>query len=135
MPIELTGMNELLQNLQKMGKNVDAIKPKALNAGAEVIRKAMSDKAPRGVKRTNTWQYKAGKKYAVEHLKDNIVISKVINDSVEIGPESHFFYAPLLEFGTSKMRAEPFAEPAVIEKKSEALAIMADVVREAIEGV
>jgi HK97 gp10 family phage protein len=139
MPIELSGMNELLANLKKVAEDVEAVRPKALKAGAEPIRKAMGSKAPRGKKYTQRWQYKAGKKYAVEHLADNIITSDVKgkgNDQyVEVGPEQHFFQASMLEHGTVKMRAQPFAEPAVIEKQDEALEAMADVVREAIEGV
>jgi HK97 gp10 family phage protein len=39
-----------------------------------------------------------------------------------------------LEFGTVKMPAKPFLEPALIEKRQEALNKIAEVVRRAIES-
>jgi HK97 gp10 family phage protein len=47
MPIEVTGMEEMLQKLAKSGQNVEAVKEKALNAGAEIIRKEMVILAPK----------------------------------------------------------------------------------------
>lgn len=139
MPIELSGMDEMLVRLQRMGGNVREAEEKALIKGAEVIRRAMSDGAPTGTLNTQTWQYKAGKKYAVEHLKDNIVISKIkglgVRRYVNVGPEKNFFYAKFFEFGTVKMAAKPFMEPAFLTKRREALAVMADVIGEAIRGV
>ena len=123
MGIDLTGMSELLNRLQSIGGNVKAVEERALYAGAMVIRRAISDAAPTGVKRPQTWQFKAGKKYAIYHLKDNIVVSKVKGTGViryiDVGPGKHFFYARFFEFGTVKMDAQPFMEPAFLAKKAE----------------
>lgn len=139
MPIELSGMDEMLARLQRIGGNVEQSSDKAIYKGAEVIQQAMIDGAPRGTLNTQSWQYKAGKKYAVEHLKDNIVIGKVkgvgVSRYVNVGPEKNFFYAKFFEFGTVKMAAKPFMEPAFLAKRREALATMAEVIREAIRNV
>lgn len=138
MPIELTGMNEMLTKFKKLESKFEKVKEREeiLQAGAEPIRKAMSDRAPRGVKNMQTWQAKAGKEYAIEHLKDNIIISKMLLSSVDVGPSKVFFYAPMLEFGTVKMSSQAFAEPAFLEKKEEALQAMADKMRKMIvEGL
>lgn len=137
MPIEVSGMNEMLARLQRMGGNVEQSGDKALKKGADVIRRAISD-APNGVKNHQTWQYKAGKKYAVEHLKDNIILSKILGTGarryINIGPERNFFYARFFEFGTVKMGAKPFMEPAFIAKKQEAKDAMKEVIAEAIRN-
>ena len=138
MPIEFTGDTDFIKAMQKKAKALTDknLKKKILNAGAEPIRKAMAEKAPRGVKNPNTWESKAGKKYAVEHLKDNIIVSDIKeNDTVEVGPESHFFYAKMLEFGTSKMAAQPFAEPGYLEKRNEAIEAMANETKKVIENL
>jgi len=138
MGVELSGMDEMLARLQGIGGNVKEAGEKALKKGAEVIRQAMSDGSPTGTLNTQSWQYKAGKKYAVEHLKDNIIISKVkgvgVRRYVNVGAEKHFFYAKFFEFGTVKMAAKPFMEPAFLAKRREALSAMAEVIREAIRS-
>ena len=139
MPIELTGMEVMLQKLRQVNKNVEFVKEVALKAGAEIIRKEIRAKAQWHVKRTTGWAVKAGKIYAIRHLKDNIIISRVSgqgsNQFVLVGPEKHFFYGFFSEFGTVKQKPIPFVEPAFIEKRKEALSTIADVIREAIERV
>jgi len=139
MPIDLSGMSELLNRLQAVGGNVKQAEEKALKKGAEVIRQAISDSAPTGTKNPQTWQYKAGKKYAVEHLKDNIILSKILGSGVRryinVGPEGHFFYARFFEFGTVKMSAKPFMEPAFLAKRQETKDAMKEVIAEAIRDV
>lgn len=137
MPIELSGIEELLAKLQKVSKNVELVKEKALKKGAEVIRKSMQEKAPRGDKLASTQKAHPGKIYAMEHLKDNIIISDIKGEGseqhVDVGPQEDFFYAKFLEFGTSKMHAQPFAEPGFLEKRNEALEAIADEIRKAVE--
>lgn len=158
MPIELSGVKETLRTLEIMGRDVEKASKDAVTAGAKVIQKGIKDKAPRGSKSSSSWQAKAGKKYAVEHLADNIVVSETYTEKgevcVDVGPEKHFFYARMLEYGagahdikiTKGLRkgktirhpgvsAQPFVEPAFREKQREALDAVADVIREAISDV
>ena len=46
MPIELSGMDELLARLASTTQNVERTKEKALKKGAEVIKEEMSTNAP-----------------------------------------------------------------------------------------
>jgi len=158
MPIELTGMKELLANLERVAKNVQQVRYKALLAGAEVIRKAMSEKAPRGSEaEALAKKYSPGK-----HAADNIAISQPKQDergeSVDVGPakgdNDDFFYMKFFEWGAAAhdekitrgpyagmtvhhpgIKAKPFAEPALIENREKALGAMAEVIKEAIERV
>lgn len=138
MPIELSGMDELLARLQSVNRNVEFVKEVALEKGAEVFRREIRNNAPTGVKNTQSWQYRAGKKYAVEHLKDNIIISRVFGQGnkqyVNVGPEKHFFYSRFFELGTVHQRAKPFIEPAFLSKRHEALAAIKEVIEEAIRS-
>lgn len=123
--VKLEGMDQLLAKLQELGgRMASRIENQALKAGAEVIQKAASERAPRS---------SANKK----HLADNIAISRVKTKEgvkyVEVGPtkgdNSEFFYGKFLEWGTSKMAARPFLGPAAAEKKAEVVETMKQVIK------
>ena len=121
MPIELSGMDQLLSRLERT--NIETVKEKALKKGAEVIREEMATNAP----------------VLTGNLKENIEVSdmKTKNSSeyVEVGPNKDAFYAKFIEFGTIKQKAKPFIEPAFLTKRREALDIISDVIKEAINDV
>ena len=149
--IEFTGIDELLANLKRIGKNLKDVTPRALKAGAEPIRQAASQIAPYDPNSPGP------------HLKDNIIVSDVYTatlwdletqmpsgnrlsagdhskdgDSyVEVGPQrgavDKFFYGKFHEFGTVKMKATPFVEPAFYAKRNECMENIAAVLREEIE--
>lgn len=121
MSIEITGINEMLAKIEKLGKNVEKIKKKALSKGAEVLKTEISQNAVRSSTHA-------------KHLADNIEISdvKVGSDGLEyllVGPTKEYFYGKFLEFGTVKMRARPFMEPALLSKKQEVLEKIAEEIR------
>jgi HK97 gp10 family phage protein len=88
MSFELTGMDEMLAELERIGSNVDDVVDEALHVGAEIIRESAKQKCPRSTKQGR-------------HLADNIIISDVKKDSnnkayVDVGVKksdnSEFFY-------------------------------------------
>lgn len=114
MGIKLEGMPELLRQLERLGAEAEQVKKDTLLAGAEVVQQAASEKAPRDT----------GK------LAENIVISDIKEDgTVDIGPDRDRFYGLFLEFGTTKMSARPFLQPAFEENKDQVQEKMADVIR------
>ena len=124
MPIELTGMDELLARLQRTTQDVGAVKKKALMAGAEIIRDEIEARAPVDTGLLKKW----------------IVVSEIKQDTdgteyVNVGPEESIYWAKFNEFGTESQKAVPFVEPAFISKRKEALAVMAGIVKEAIDNV
>ena len=122
MPIELSGMDELLARLQRTTQNVAAVKKKALMAGAEIIRDEIKAQAP----------------VDTGFMRDNIVISEKVGvDVVDVGPSKEVYYAKMIEFGTkkgNKLSPHPFVEPAFLSKRKEALAAMKEVIGEAIDS-
>ena len=156
----IDGVQELLANLQKVKKNANAAGIKAITAGAKVIQKAISEKAKT---HDRTSAANLTKKYSPgQHMSDNIGISPVKIENgelfVEVGPQrgdnNHFFYAKFIEFGAAEhdmtitkgpykgkvihhpgVEPKPFVEPALIEKRDEAMAVIARVVEEAIKNV
>ena len=119
----LDGGAELQKRLLTLPSAVTAQHQRtALMAGAEVIRAEAAALAPRGP--------------GAEHIADHIVIDPLTdaeldradefvgdNAAVLVGPERKFFYGYFLEYGTSKMPAQPFMRPAVDSKARPALSV------------
>lgn len=129
MSVKITteGIDELRNELLKLGSKADGIIDNALMEAAKPIRDEMQN---------NINKSKLNKK----HLKDNIPINKEPtidgNHAVSVGwtkeDNSEFFYSKYLEWGTSKMDAKPFMQPAIDKKEKKAYEILID---EIIKGL
>lgn len=117
MGIKLEGMSDLLRNLEQAGNRGQEVAEKALNEGAKILQAKMKQMAPRS----------AG---AGKHLAENIIISAIKDGTIEVGPQKDYFYGFFLEFGTSKMSAQPFAQPAFEASKGQIERKMAEVIRD-----
>lgn len=126
--IELNGVDQLLNQLRRKLQNASSrVENKALQAAGEPIAAAMREKVNR-----------SGYKYSL-HIKDNIRVSRVqrrdgvkyvlIGPTKKVGWRGHF-----LEYGTSKMSAQPFVEPSFHEKKGDSLEILADEMRKGLQS-
>ncbi|MEH7249164.1 HK97-gp10 family putative phage morphogenesis protein [Neobacillus niacini] len=116
MTVNFQGMSTLLNYLEDMGKRVDyQVRKKALVAGAEVLKEKAKESVP----------VRTGK------LQANIIISDVQGEEIHVGPDQQgtAFYGHFLEFGTSKMDAQPFLGPALENNKDELEAKMAEVIK------
>jgi HK97 gp10 family phage protein len=116
MPIELQGMSQLMRQIEQMGRRIESgVKDKALKEGAEFIQEEIIVNAPE----------RTGK------LKENIVVSDVEGDQIHVGPDQQgtAFYGHFLEFGTSKMSAQPFMAPTLENNKDAVQEKMADVIK------
>lgn len=126
--IELQGVDEVLAAIrQRLEAGANRVENKGLRAAGEVIAKEMRN-------RVNV-SSKSGAGYV--HMRDDIKVSGVrrregvkyvlVGPGKETGWRAHF-----LEFGTKKMRARPFVEPAFHAKKSEAMQVMAEEFRKGL---
>ncbi|QGH20231.1 HK97-gp10 family putative phage morphogenesis protein [Clostridium butyricum] len=112
--IELEGMQEIIDKVNKLGVKGEVIKKKALNKAGDLVKSSMEKKAP--VSRLNK-----------KHMADNIKISDIEKengvDFIEIGPNkgdnSEFFYSKFSEWGTSTQPAQHWAENSILENKRE----------------
>ena len=110
--IELEGMQELIDKVNRLGRRGTDIKRKALDKAGAFVKNSMEAKAPRSelIKR---------------HMADNIKVSDIETedgiDFVKIGPNkgdnSEFFYSKFTEWGTSKIPAQHWAENSLLENK------------------
>lgn len=121
--LEIQGFDELMQQLEQMGKDASKIENKALKAGAEVFKQAVIDEVPEG---------------ETGNLKESIKTSKV-KRSKETGKfiwvgdvDRKAEYGWMVNFGTSKMAANPFFDRAYELAKDEVIAIMTDAIREGL---
>ena len=112
--IELEGMAELIDKVNKLGAKGEVIKKKALDKAGELVKTSMERKAPRSEE-------------TKKHMADNIKVSEIKKengvDFVIIGPNkgdnSEFFYSKFTEWGTSKIPAQHWAENSLLENKRE----------------
>lgn len=112
--IELEGMQELIDRVNKLGVKGEIIKKKALEKAGNLVKDSMEKNAPRS-------------SLSKKHMADNIKVSDIEKengvDFVEIGPNkgdnSEFFYSKFSEWGTSSQPAQHWAENSVLENKRE----------------
>lgn len=112
--IELEGMAELIDKVNKLGLKGEVIKKHALDKSGEIVKSSMEKKAPKSKK-------------VKKHMADNIKVSEIQKengiDFIKIGPNkgdnSEFFYSKFTEWGTSKIPAQHWAEKSVLENKRE----------------
>ena len=123
MSIKITteGIDELRDELLKLGTKAEGIIDNALMEAVQPIHEEMQ----RNINKSNLKK---------KHLKDNIPIKKEQTidgtHAVSIGwtkqDNSEFFYSKYLEWGTSKMDAKPFMQPAIDKKSKKAYEILID---------
>ena len=115
--VKMDGLDEL-RNRLKSFSNPDPIVNTALEKAGEHLRSAIEDSTP----------VRTGK------LKAAIIKGGVINKRIQIGPSQQgpAFRAHFLEFGTSKMSAQPFMRPAFEVSKSKIEQIMAEEIRKGL---
>ncbi len=121
MAIKVTseGISELKEELIKLGTKAEDVIDKALLVAVKPIHEEMKNKVR--VSKLNK-----------AHIRDNIPINKEKTNgsvhSVSLGwtkeDNSKFFYAKYLEWGTSKMKAKPFMQPAIDRKGNDAQNIL-----------
>lgn len=116
MKFEFEGMDELIQKMDQLGIDIKRDKNDAVLEGAKVMQKATQEKAPK----------KTG------NLSNLIEISDVEDGSVDVfvDQQGKAYYGYFLEYGTSKMRAQPFMGPAFNANMSKIQDAMASKMRE-----
>lgn len=94
--MKVEGMDNLLAEIEKLGSKGNRIENKALREAGNVVKTSIQNETP-----TRT-----GK------LKESIEVSRVKTKGgikqVEVGPGPDGYYGKFVEFGTVKMKADPF---------------------------
>jgi HK97 gp10 family phage protein len=118
--LELEGVENLITEVEKLGAKGSRIENKALREAGEVVKEAIKQEAP---ERTGT-------------LKKSIETSKVKTKDgikhVEVGPGKDGWYGKFVEFGTVKMKAQPFMAPGYEKSKDKAMEKIAEELRKGL---
>lgn len=125
--IELTGVDEILNKLQQIGTNISRLENKALKNAAEPV---LED-----AKVTNAFNDRSGR------LRKGLKISNIKNKEgtkyvlvgIDKSDNSKIYYGKFLEFGTSKMHARPFLQPAYEKNKDNIQKTIAETLKEGLK--
>lgn len=126
--IELEGMAELIDKVNKIGAKGEIIKKKTLDKAGKLVKESMEKNAPRS-------------KETKKHMVDNINVSDIEKengvDFVKIGPNkgdnTEFYYSKFTEWGTSKIEAQHWAESSILENKKEINQTIMDELKRGLE--
>ncbi|MGF6356763.1 HK97 gp10 family phage protein [Paenibacillus sp. 4624] len=124
--IELQGVEQMLSAIrQKLGEGAKSLENSTLRAGGEIFAAGQREKV-------------AVSNIDHLHIRDDIKVSGVRADDgdkyVAVGPgKKTGWRAHFLEFGTSKMPAQPFIYPSFHEQKSKVAQFIAAELRKALE--
>lgn len=123
--IELEGVDEILNKLQGIGANVGRLENKALKNAAEPVLEDAKANVP-----VKTGKLKKGLKITNVKRKEG---AKYILVGVDRGDNSEIFYGKFIEFGTSKMSAKPFLQPAYEKNKDNIKRTIAETLKEGLK--
>ena len=115
--VELDGLEDLINAVQRLGNEGRKIENKALKEAGAVMQEAIQ----------NVTLVRTGK------LKNSITVSGVRTQDgvkyVAVGPSKDVYWGKFVEFGTVKMRAKPFMAPGYENGKEQATATIKEELR------
>lgn len=118
--MKLEGMDNLLNELDKLGQKGSKIENTALKEAGNIVKESIVKEVP----------VKTGK------LKENITVSNVKSKDgvkkVEVGPGKDEYYAAFLEFGTTNMNANPFISRGYENSKEEAEKVIVEEIKKGL---
>lgn len=118
--MEIEGVEELLDKLQRLGEQSKRIENKALREAGSVVEEAIKNETP----------IQSG------NLKRSITTSNVKTKDgmkhVEVGPSKDAFYSRFVEFGTVKMKANPFMGRGYEKSKNQAMNKISEEIRKGL---
>lgn len=107
--VQLEGINELLNNLEKLGDKGKRVENKALRGAGNVVEEAIKSETP-----VRSGNLKRSIKTSNVKTKDGV-------KQVEVGPDKKGWYGKFLEFGTTNIKADPFMSRGYDSSKSSAI--------------
>lgn len=118
--MQLDGMENLLNEIDKLGAKGSRIENTALREAGDVVKEAILSEVP-----VRTGTLKASITRSNVKTKDGV-------KRVEIGPGKDGYYGAFLEFGTSKMSADPFMSRGYEKSKDSAESKIADEIKKGL---
>ncbi|CAB1253269.1 conserved hypothetical protein [Clostridiaceae bacterium BL-3] len=125
--IELKGVDQILDKLSRMGANIIRLENKALKNAAEPV---LEDAKVTNAFNDRSGRLRKGLKISGVKKKEGV---KYILVGVDKSDNSKIFYGKFLEFGTSKISARPFLQPAYEKNKEEIQKTIAETLKEGLK--
>lgn len=118
--MELTGIENLIAEVEKLGAKGNRIENKALREAGEIVRETITQEAPRrtGILKKSIETSRVRTKDGIKH--------------VSVGPGKAGWYGKFVEFGTVKMKANPFMARGYETSKNRAVEKVADELRKGL---
>lgn len=123
--IELSGVEELISRLKQIGANISELENKALKKAAEPVLQDAIANAPE-----RTGKLKKGLKISGIKNRDG---AKYVLVGIDRSDTSKIYYGKFIEFGTAKMSARPFLEPAYEKNKKEIMEEIKNTLKEGLK--
>ncbi|QNG60389.1 HK97 gp10 family phage protein [Bacillus sp. PAMC26568] len=117
MSVQLDGMAQLMQRISQLERNVEPAKKKALEKAGNYLANKIEPKVP----------------VLTRQLQSTLRVSPVKDNRIEVGHSPDDFKSYLVEYGTSKMAAQPYFEPAVNAEKDNVTNILSSSLREDLD--
>jgi HK97 gp10 family phage protein len=108
---EVKGLEEIQQALESVPRAIArGLLRKAMARAANLWREEMAQRAPRllTVKLAGNPKQVRLPGDLARHIGIKVVVNSDLEGSVQVGPSKRVFWSKFLEFGTYKMRAQPF---------------------------
>lgn len=115
MKFEMTGIEEMTRELEKMTNDIAKYENEAVNEAGEYYQKKVIENAP--MKTGNLRRH-------IERTE-----AKDAETTIFVDQQGKAYYGVMVEEGTSKMRARPYMYPTYQREVNKLIAIMADVLR------
>ena len=125
--IELKGVDQILDKLSRMGSNITRLENKALKNAAEPV---LEDAKTTNAFNDRSGRLRKGLKISGVKKKEGV---KYILIGVDKSDNSKIFYGKFLEFGTSKISARPFLQPAYEKNREEIQKTIAETLKEGLK--
>ena len=124
---ELRGVDEILNKLSQMGANITRLENKALKNAAEPV---LEDARTTNAFNDRSGRLRKGLKISGVKKKEGV---KYILVGVDKSDNSKIFYGKFLEFGTAKISARPFLQPAYEKNREEIQKTIAETLTEGLK--
>lgn len=124
---ELKGVDQILNKLSQMGANITRFENKALKNAAETV---LEDAKATNVFNDRSGRLRKGLKISGVKKKEGV---KYILVGVDKSDNSKIFYGKFLEFGTSKISARPFLQPAYEKNREQIQKTIAETLKEGLK--
>lgn len=105
--VETKGLEDYMEQLQRLGGDIDAAADEALDAGGDVLVEGMQRRAP---KDTHNLERKINKTAARGDGNFHFIVVGLVNVDAETAR-----YGTAQEYGTSSMAAHPYLRPTIDE--------------------